>query len=224
MFRLENVVFKNILEIEQLIIPANKITCIVGESGGGKTTFLRLLNKMINCTEGAVYYNDNPLSAINSIELRREVVMLPQVPAIFTGTVRDNLLIGLKFSDKPLLEDEKLVQALNMVHLDKPLEENADRLSGGERQRLALGRVILMEPKVFLLDEPSSALDEGTEKIIIEQLVDYTRQNNKTLIMVTHSKKIALAYADMIVEISNGKLLDRANNSGQVKNLSGQNN
>lgn len=209
MFRLKGVKYKNILDINQLMIPANKVTCIVGESGSGKTTLLRLLNKMISCTEGEIYYNNEAISAINSIELRRKIVMLPQTPAIFTGTVKDNLLIGLKFSEKPLINDEKLIEVLKMVHLNKPLEENADKLSGGEKQRLALGRVILMEPTVFLLDEPSSALDEDTERIIIEQLIHYTRQNNKALIMVTHSKKIAQTYSDNIVEIRNGKVVNQ---------------
>lgn len=209
MFRLKGVKYKNILDINQLMIPANKVTCIVGESGSGKTTLLRLLNKMISCTEGEIYYNNEAISAINSIELRRKIVMLPQTPAIFTGTVKDNLLIGLKFSEKPLINDEKLIEVLKMVHLNKPLEENADKLSSGEKQRLALGRVILMEPTVFLLDEPSSALDEDTERIIIEQLIHYTRQNDKTLIMVTHSKKIAQTYSDNIVEIRNGKVVNQ---------------
>lgn len=209
MFQLKDVKYKKILDIKQLSIPANKITCIIGESGSGKTTLLRLLNKMISCTEGEIFYNNDAISTINSIELRRKVVMLPQVPAIFSGTVKDNLLIGLKFSEKPVVNDEKLFEVLNMVHLNKPLAEDADKLSGGEKQRLALGRVILMDPEVFLLDEPSSALDEDTEQIIIEKLVHYTKDTNKTLIMVTHSKKIAQTYADNIIEIKNGKVLNQ---------------
>ncbi|MBM7853909.1 putative ABC transport system ATP-binding protein [Desulfohalotomaculum tongense] len=208
MFQLEGVKYKNILDIKQLSIPANKITCIVGESGSGKTTLLKLLNKMISCSEGEIFYNNDAISTINSIELRRKVVMLPQVPAVFPGTVKENLLIGLKFSEKPAVNDEKLSAVLNMVQLNKPLDEDADKLSGGEKQRLALGRVILMDPEIFLLDEPSSALDEDTEQNIIEKLVHYIKETNKTLIMVTHSKKIARAYADNIIEIKNGRVLN----------------
>ena len=206
MFRLENVKYENILDIGELVIPENKVTCIVGESGSGKTTLLRMLDKMISCTSGEIYYNGNPISSIDSIELRREVVMLPQTPAIFSGTVRDNLLIGLKFSAKPLVDDGKLTDILKMVRLNKLPDDNADKLSGGEKQRLALGRILLMEPAVLLLDEPSSALDEDTENFIVEQLVEYASRNNKTLIMVTHSKRIAQAYADNIVEIRDGKV------------------
>ncbi|MDK2821896.1 MAG: UDP-glucose/iron transport system ATP-binding protein [Clostridia bacterium] len=209
MFRLEGVKYKNILDIDKLYIPKNKITCILGKSGSGKTTLLKLLNKLISCTQGEIYYNDRLLKKMDSIELRRNVVMLPQVPAIFPGTVKDNLLIGLKFSEKQLVSDKKIFEILNMVHLNKDLTESAENLSGGEKQRLALARVILMEPEVFLLDEPSSALDEDTEQIIIEKLVRYTKKMNQTLIMVTHSKKIAKTFADNIFEIRKGKVINQ---------------
>lgn len=80
-------------------------------------------------------------------------------------------------------------------------------MSGGEKQKLALARALLLNPEVFLLDEPSSALDEDTEHFIINSLVEYTRKNNKTLIMVTHSKKIAQNFSDNIIEVRNGHLL-----------------
>ncbi|MPN28539.1 Fe(3+) ions import ATP-binding protein FbpC [bioreactor metagenome] len=95
-----------------------------------------------------------------------------------------------------------------MVELKKPLSVNADELSGGEKQRLALGRVILMNPEVFLLDEPSSALDEETENLIIGKLTSFVKANNKTLIMVTHSKGIACKFSDNIIEISNGRVVN----------------
>lgn len=209
MFELHHIKYKNILNIKRLTIPKYMVTCIVGESGSGKTTLLRLLNNMISCSQGEILYNNTPINSLNSIELRRNVVMLPQVPAVFVGTIRDNLLLGLKFSEKPLSNDDELNKVLKMIHLLKSLNDNADKLSGGEKQRLALGRVILMKPEVFLLDEPSSSLDEDTEKTIIEQLVNNVKQNNKTLVMVTHSKKIAQNYADIIIELKDGVLMDR---------------
>lgn len=207
MFTLNNIRFKNILEINELTIPQNKVTCIVGESGSGKTTLLRLLNKMISCDSGEILYDGQSIEFISSVQLRRNIVMLPQLPSIFPGTIRDNLLIGLKFSEKPTMDDEKLRQILMMVHLNKELDAESDKLSGGEKQRLALGRIILLDPEVFLLDEPSSALDEETERIIIEKLVTYTKETNKTLIMVTHSKIVAQSYADHIVELNHGKVV-----------------
>lgn len=207
MYILKNVKYKNILDIDSLCLNNNKITCIVGESGSGKSTLLKLLNKLISCDSGEIYYNDTLIDKIDSVSLRRNVVMLPQVPAIFPGNIRDNLLIGLKFSEKSIIEDDLLYDTLKMVHLNKKLDDDSQKLSGGEKQRLALARVILLEPDVFLLDEPSAALDEETERIIIEKLVNFTKENDKTLIMVTHSKKVAKNYSDNIIEIYQGKVV-----------------
>lgn len=208
MFKLENIKYKNILDIQSLTIPNKKTTSIVGSSGSGKTTLLRHLNKLISPNSGNIFYFNTPLTEIDSVELRRKVVMLSQNPVIFTGTVKDNLLCGLGFSEKPFPQDIKLKEILEMVELNKPLEENAEILSGGEKQRLALGRVILMNPEVLLLDEPSSALDEETENLMVAKLASYVKANNKTLVMVTHSKTIALRFSDNIIEISGGKVVN----------------
>ncbi len=204
MFDLKNVRYKNILTIPNLHIPANQITCIIGESGSGKTTLLKLLNKFISCTDGEIFYKKRSLREINAIELRREVVMLPQTPIIFGTTIKDNLLIGLQFSQKHLASDHQLIETLDMLSLHKNLDENAEKLSGGEKQRICLGRVLLMNPEAFLLDEPSASLDKNTEQIIMEKLSSNIKNQNKTLIMVTHSKEIADSFADNIIEVKNG--------------------
>lgn len=208
MFLLKAVKYKNILNIEKLTIPSGKITSIVGSSGSGKTTLLRHLNKLISPDSGNIFYFNELINTMSSVDIRRKVVMLSQNPVIFTGTVKENLLIGLKFSEKPCPKDSELEIVLDMVELKKNLSVNADELSGGEKQRLALGRVILMNPEVFLLDEPSSALDEETENLIIGKLTSFVKANNKTLIMVTHSKGIALKFSDNIIEISNGRVVN----------------
>ncbi len=208
MFLIHNMKYKDILNIQNLQIESMKIISIVGKSGSGKTTLLKMLNKMISPTSGDIYYNDKNLREINSIDLRRNVVMLNQTPAIFPGTIRDNLLIGRKFSEKESISDDRLKKMLSILELDKSLDENSDELSGGEKQRIALGRVILTDPEVFLLDEPSSALDSHTENLIIESLIEHTKNKNKTLIMVTHSKDIGIKFSDMIIEIEKGRVID----------------
>ena len=207
MFVIKNMRYKDILEIDYLSIEKNKITCIVGESGSGKTTLLRLLNKMISCESGEIFYNGENIDTVDSVEIRRQITMLPQVPTVFPGTIRENLLIGLKFAEKPMVDDEKLHEILATVKLEKDPDTEIEDLSGGEKQRLALGRVILLDPEVFLLDEPSSALDDETEKIVIEKIVCCTKATDKTLIMVTHSKSIAREYSEKIIEISKGRIV-----------------
>ncbi len=207
MFSFENVKYKNIIDIENLNIEKNKITCIVGESGSGKTTLLKFFNKLISPDSGEIKYMDKSMKEVDSVELRREVVMLPQSPAIYEGNVKENLLIGIKFSEKEEIpEDEELEKILKEVSLAKNLYEDAEKMSGGEQQRLALGRIILLDPKVYLLDEPSSALDEETEHLVIEKMVEHVRKTNKTLVMVTHTKRIAEEFADNIIEVKKGKI------------------
>ncbi len=208
MFSLKEVKYKDILYIDNLEIKNSKVTSVVGESGSGKTTLLRLLNKLISYDSGEILYKNEPLKDLNSVELRRSVAMLSQSAAIFSGSIKDNLLIGLKFSEKPLVPEKKLYDVLKLVNLNKNLDDNANKLSGGEKQRVALGRIILLQPDCLLLDEPSSALDEETEHLVIKALVDYTKENNKSLIMVTHSKKIANYFSDEIIEIKDGKIIN----------------
>lgn len=218
MFYLEDVKYRNIIAIDQLTIPQNRVTCIVGESGSGKTTLLKLLNNLITADSGRVFYKNNPIEKLDPIELRRHVVMLPQTPVIFPETIRDNLLIGLKFSEKPLLTDEKkLKKILTQLQLPQKLTSPVKDLSGGEKQRLALGRVFLMNPETILLDEPSAALDENTENKVIKELVNYAKNQKSTLIMVTHSKKIAKYYSENLIEMKKGKIIGHRGDRSWIK-------
>jgi putative ABC transport system ATP-binding protein len=206
LFELTGVRYKNILAIEHLVIESGKTTCIVGESGSGKTTLLKLLNNMINYNEGSITFHGADLKKLDPVEHRRKVIMLPQTPVIFPGSIKDNLLIGLKFAGKNTVTDERLLEELDRVGLLKKLDEEAEKLSGGEKQRLALARVILMEPSVLLLDEPTSALDEGSEENITAYINDYLAGADKTLVMVTHSGQLAQQMADTIVTVCCGEV------------------
>ncbi len=205
MFRLENVKYKDVLHIETLAFPAHKITCLVGPSGGGKTTLLKLLNKILTPDEGAVFYKENNLETIDSVMHRRDVVLLSQTPFIFPGTIRDNLLKGLRYQGKHR-EDATLLEALKRVALTQSLDDDADTLSGGEKQRLALARIMVLDAQCILLDEPSSALDDETEMRIVDDVVAYVRAHKKTLIMVTHAKSIAKKVGAHTCTIEAGRL------------------
>jgi putative ABC transport system ATP-binding protein len=197
----------DILDVPHLDIPAGQVTCIVGRSGSGKTTLLRLLNRMISPDRGTIRYRGTSLVELDPVELRRRAVMLPQSPVMFDGTVRDNLLIGLEFSERPPVADDALRRILDIVELDKDLDGDAALLSGGEKQRVALGRVLAMQPETALLDEPSSALDAGTERAVIGQLVEAARGRGVTVVIVTHARALAEAVADTLVEIDAGRVV-----------------
>ena len=209
MFLLSHVRYKDILDIPHLEIPQGQITCIVGRSGSGKTTLVKLLNRMITPDTGTILYRGTPITEIDPIELRRNVVMLPQTPIMFDGTVRENLLIGREFSGRSPIEDARLQGILEVMDLHKSLDDDASTLSGGEKQRIALGRVLVMRPDVAVLDEPSSALDEGTERTVIDRVIAGAREFDVTIIMVTHARAMAEAVADNLIEIVAGRVVDQ---------------
>jgi len=209
-FTLDGVRVRDILDIPRLEIRAGVVTGIVGKSGSGKTTLMKLLNRMITPESGTILYGETPLTKIDPVLLRRRVVMLGQTPVMFDGTVRDNLLIGLAFAEREPVADDELRRLLDLMELDKALDADASSLSGGEKQRVALARVLAMRPEVALLDEPSSALDAGTERTIIDRVVAAAREEGITLVIVTHNRLMAERIADDLIEISSGRLVDPA--------------
>lgn len=205
MFEIENLKFKQILNIPNLIID-KQITCITGTSGSGKTTLLRMLNRLNAPDEGTILYNGADIAKTDAVRLRRSVVMLGQTPVLYPGNIRENLQIGLEFSQKPLASEDTLLESLARVELDKGLDDPCGTLSGGEKQRLCLARVMLMDADTYLLDEPSSALDKETEHFIIQNLAEFASERKKQLIMVTHSENIAASYQDSLIYLENGRI------------------
>lgn len=204
MFEFKDVTFKDFIKIKEMKIPGNQINFLVGDSGSGKTTLLKMLAKLISPTTGTIYFQNQPIDDLNSIEHRKKVILLPQKAHIFKHTIRDNLMIGLNYHHKSFTEED-LLNILKEVQLNKKLDDDASLLSGGEQQRLALARILLLDADVYLLDEPSSSLDQFSEKLIIKVIVEYIRKTKKTLIMVTHNLDIANEYADNVIRLSEMK-------------------
>lgn len=206
MFEFHDVEYKDILKIDNLTINSKETTCIIGPSGSGKSTLLKLINKLISPTNGYISFNGKNLENIDSVSYRRQVPMLSQSPITFPGTIKDNILMGRKFQEKDLPNDEVLKDALEKVKLKMPLNENMANLSGGEAQRVAIARLILTDSDVYLLDEPSSALDDLTEDFVIKTMVDMAKKKNKTIIYVTHSNSMADKYSDRVIKIVDGRI------------------
>lgn len=209
MFVLENVKYKDIIDIDDLTINTGEITSITGKSGSGKSTLLKLLNKIISPDSGKIYYKDKDIETIDTIDYRRTVPMLAQFPIIYDGNIKDNLLMGLKFSKQDSKDDNKLINILKEVELDKKLDDNPRDMSGGEKQRLSIARIMLMDTEVILLDEPSSSLDSDTEYKIIKLISENIKSHNKTMIYITHSQNIAEEFSDTLIVLDNGKIVDQ---------------
>ncbi len=206
MFEFHDVTFKDIIKIDNLQINQNEVTCIIGPSGSGKSTMLKLINKLISPSSGYIAYNGKDIANIDPVSYRRRVPMLAQNPLTFKGSIRDNLLIGRKFQDKDPVSNEILNKALASVKLDKSLSTDMENLSGGECQRVSIARLMLLDSQIYLLDEPSSALDDITEDFVIGTMVDMAKKENKTIIYVTHSSEISKKYSDRIIKIVDGEI------------------
>lgn len=210
MIKLENVTYKHIIKLPFLEIPENKISIITGKSGTGKTTLLKLLNKMISPDAGHIFYEDQDYETLDAIKLRRKIVMLAQSPYIYEGSVKDNLLVGLqlcrpectKKTDLPTIHDHDLKSLLEALHITPELDKDAALLSGGEKQRVAAARIILMQPEVYLLDEPSASLDKQTELSLLSVIKEDVKKRNKTLIMITHSQEVLDQYGENQINLT----------------------
>lgn len=206
MFLLKDIKFKNILDIENLEINENVVTVVKGESGSGKSTMLKLLNNIISPDSGIVMYNGVDVNDINPITLRREVIMQSQFPTIFPGNVRENLNVIFTLRGEEGLADEKLLKAMEIVNLKKDLNDDAQNLSGGEKTRLSIARLFLVEPDVFLLDEPGASLDSKTEEILMKNVIAEIKKRNKTLIFISHSANPEII-SDEIITLKDGRVI-----------------
>lgn len=201
MFELNNLVVEDVLEIKELTLEASIIS-IEGQSGSGKSTILRLLNNLDDPASGSIKFKGEEISSMAPQQLRKKIVMLPQNPVMFDGTIRDNLLIGLQFSGEENVADERLKEMLELMSLEKDLDTKASDLSGGEKQRIAIGRILLLDQaEVYLLDEPSSDLDDQTTHNVMKEFMRLAKKNDKQTIMVTHDHEVSKEFADEVINM-----------------------
>ena len=165
--------------------PASVIT-IAGPSGCGKSTLLRAIATLIPRSAGEIFFEGRPVEAAGLFEQRRRVAYVPQLPAMFEGTVADNLRAGPRFHGVTVSDDTLHSLARHVGLGPALLARPAKELSGGERLRVALARSLANEPRVLLLDEPTSALDPEAARVVLSLLVSLA-QAGTALLVVTHS-------------------------------------
>ena len=200
----------NILKGINYEFEKGKIYAIVGKSGEGKTTTLSLLSGLTSPTEGHIYYDGKDLERIDKYKYRSTMVgvifqgynLLPQL------TADENVILSLDLSGKKIKNKKEVArQALLSVELD---DEKAKRrilkLSGGEQQRVAIARTLCYEPDIIFADEPTGNLDNDTGDGIMNIFKKLAREDNKCVIVVTHSEKVA-SFADKVITLKNGLLV-----------------
>lgn len=197
---------KNIINNLSFKINKNSSVALVGESGFGKSTIIKLIMGLIKYDKGNILIDDKELSKLNLNSFYDNVTYVSQEAPIFDGTLRENLIFDKK------IPDEEIIKVLNLVCLDKfyeklengldtELGEKGVRMSGGERQRVALARLFFDDSKIIILDEATSAMDNITEKLVMENVVK--QLDNKTLVVIAHRLE-TIKDVDKIYVLSDG--------------------
>ena len=195
---------RRVLDSVSAAIPAG-VTAIVGPSGAGKSSLLRLLNRLADPDAGAIAYRGRPLEEYEPLALRREVSLVPQLPALLEGTVESNLAYAAGLAGKDLDSE----RCLRLAGLGPDFAgRDVAQLSVGEQQRAMLARALAQEPAVLLLDEPTSALDVVARDAIEATLVKLRRELDISIVLVSHDPEQARRLADWVVRLAQGKAIE----------------
>ena len=182
-----------------------EVLAVVGPSGSGKSSFLRLLNRLDEPTSGTVYLEGRDYRLIPPRELRRRVGMVTQTAFLFPGTIGDNLRVGPRHRGQELSE-ETIAFLLEKVGLGGRAGSDVRHLSGGEAQRVSVARALANDPAVLLLDEPTSALDEAATRDVETLIRRIVGDQKLACLLVTHDQAQAGRLAGRVMVLAAGKL------------------
>ncbi|WP_308004060.1 ABC transporter ATP-binding protein [uncultured Lactococcus sp.] len=201
---------KAVLSDINLSIKSHEFFVLAGSSGGGKTTLLKMINRLIEPNQGQVLIDDQDIQTINLRDLRLQIGYVLQQIALFPNmTVLENISIipTMKGWSKREIR-ERVLELLPLVGLDaeKYLNRYPHELSGGEAQRIGILRAIACKPKIILMDEPFSALDPISRKQLQELVKDLQKTLKITMVFVTHDMSEGMAMADRIAILKDGEL------------------
>ena len=197
-----------ILKNISIDIPHGQVTSLIGPSGSGKSTLLRCLNRLWEPPKGTLFLDDEDITQIDVLALRRRVGMLMQSAALFDGTVADNVRYGPALRGETLTAS-RVSELLEMASLDPALaRKSADALSIGQAQRVSLARTLANEPEVLLLDEPTSALDPAATRRVEESILHLRNTTNLTVVWVSHSLEQVKRTAENIILLLDGEIAE----------------
>lgn len=199
-----------ILRDLDLDLPRTEITALIGPSGAGKTSLIRLLNRLDDPSSGEVRFDGKPIGSYPVLALRRRVGFVFQRPTMFDGTVADNLAVAVTLGGGAQASDVPDVpRVLEAVGLDGSYAtRDASRLSGGEQQRVSIARALMTRPEVLLLDEPTSALDPEVAERLLSTVVRLSRERGVAVVMVTHRLSEAQRASTFTVMLEAGRLVE----------------
>lgn len=213
------------LTVKNLDIKQGEKIALLGRNGAGKSTLLQVLSGLLEAKEGVVTVDGVGMAHIDPADVRRDIGLMSQNATLFHGTIRENLMLGA-----PMAQDDDMLRALSMtgalefIHklpngMDYVLAEGGRGLSGGQRQSLLLSRLLVRNPHVVLLDEPTASLDDTTEKQFLTQLNSWI--GDKTLIVATHKMSI-VNMVDRVIVVDNSQIVLDDKKAVVLAKLSGQ--
>lgn len=197
---------QQILDDISVEIARGDIMAVAGASGAGKSSFLRLLNRLAEPTSGHVYLEGQDYTQLPPQELRRRLGMVMQLPFLFPGTVANNIRFGPEQRGESL-SDGEISSLLDRVRLEGYAEREVSNLSTGEAQRVSLARTLANEPEALLLDEPTSALDQRAQQDVEELILEIIRDQGLTCLIVTHDMDQARRMAERAMLMEGGRLV-----------------
>lgn len=226
MIRFENVTkrykTKQVLKEINLTIEKGKLVTIIGESGCGKTTLLKMINRLIKPSSGFIYINNKKIQSIDEVMLRRNIGYVIQQTGLFPHmTIRENIELIPKLqkvdSEKIIENTRKLMQMVGL-NCEEFLDRYPTELSGGQQQRVGVARAFANDPDIILMDEPFSALDPMTRSDLQDELVELQSKLKKTIVFVTHDMDEAIKISDMICIMKDGEMLQYDTPENILKN------
>jgi putative ABC transport system ATP-binding protein len=192
-------------------LQVGQMTLLIGPSGGGKSSLLRLLNRLDEADEGEILLQGENILDLQPAQLRRRVALVMQKAIMFPGTVLDNLQSPFRLRQAPVpAEDSALVRrVIDLCGLESALlRRDAGDLSQGQQQRVSLARTLMSEPRVLLLDEPTSALDRPSSDRLGELLQRLCLERQLGVLMVAHDLRLVERVADQILFLSDGRFAE----------------
>ena len=212
---------KTALRDVSMFVPKGKVTALCGLSGCGKSTAASLMMRFMDPQSGHIYLEGRDYLSFTPEELRKNIVMIPQTVTIFSGTIRDNLLIA-----DPDASDEKLYEALSQAGLksyidsltdglDSETGENGSRLSGGQKQKMGIARALLSDCEYMIFDEATSSVDPDSEQEIWKCIGELAK--TRTLIIISH-RLSSIRNADVIYVLEDGYIREHGNHEELTKN------
>lgn len=197
----KNLSFNGQINYKDIQIQKNNANFIVGRSGTGKSTLLHLFNSTLSPSNGNIYYMQQDINDIDTIQLRQEILLVSQTVFLFDKSIRENFMQFYDLRDMTPPSEEEMKYYLDLCCVPFTLDSMCTTMSGGERHRVYIAIFLSFKPNVLMLDEPTSALDKENSVKVMKNVLSYCKEYEITVVVVSHDSNITEKFADNIIEI-----------------------